>query len=319
MVSQTAGRAARARAARSDRARWLTPAIAAAVICVAGVLLYRNLRGYSWDELVASVTAIPHYRVALAVAAAAASYFCLTWFDWLALRYVKRNLPYPKAALASFVALSLGHNIGLAALSSGAIRYRFYSRWGVRLGDIAKIIIFCGVTVGLGLLALAAWALLLRSDVVTKITGLPQALVLAIGAGCLAAVAGYVALSFVVRAPLRIRKWTLEMPPPRLAAAQVGIGLANFACVAACLHHTLAAVGEVTYLGVAAVYVIANTSALITHVPGGLGVIETVVTYLLPAGNVIGALIAFRAIYYLLPLCVGGPLFALAEFLLKKR
>jgi uncharacterized membrane protein YbhN (UPF0104 family) len=48
-------------------------------------------------------------------------------------------------------------------------------------------------------------------------------------------------------------------------------------------------------------------------VPGGLGVVESVVMFLLPGTAVIGALLMFRVAYYLLPLCIGGPLFALTE------
>lgn len=40
---------------------------------------------------------------------------------------------YPRAALASFTSLAIGHNVGVAALSSGAVRYRFYSRWALML------------------------------------------------------------------------------------------------------------------------------------------------------------------------------------------
>jgi uncharacterized membrane protein YbhN (UPF0104 family) len=67
------------------------------------------------------------------------------------------------------------------------------------------------------------------------------------------------------------------------------------------------------------VYVTANLTALISHVPGGLGVIETVVLYLLPGAKVIGALVAFRVIYFLIPLAIGAPLFGLCELVLEKR
>jgi uncharacterized membrane protein YbhN (UPF0104 family) len=299
--------------------RWFAPLLAVALVGLAAFLLYRTLRGYSRDEIVASLTGIPAGRIALAVLFAAASYLCLTCFDWLALRYAGHNLSYRKAALTSFCSLSLGHNIGFAALSSGAIRYRFYSRWGVGAGDVAKIIIFCGMTVGLGLIILGGCALLLRADLAATITGLPQAAVIGIGIACFAAAALYVALSAYLRKPLRIRNWSIEMPPLRLALAQIVIGPVNFAFVAACLHQALAGLGEVSYFAVAAVYVIANVTSLLSHVPGGLGVIETVVIYLLPGANAIGALVAFRAIYFLLPLSIGAPLFGLSELILRNR
>ena len=81
------------------------------------------------------------------------------------------------------------------------------------------------------------------------------------------------------------------------------------------LYQVLAGVNDVPYVTVAAIYVIANVTALITHVPGGLGVIETVVLQLIPAGKTIGALIAFRTTYFLIPLCLGGTLFALTELI----
>lgn len=302
-----------------SRWRWLGPALAVALVTLAAFLLYRTLSRYSAAEIVESVTSIPPGRLALGGLFAAASYLCLTGFDFLALHYVGRKLPYPKVALASFCSLSLGHNIGFAALSSGAIRYRFYSRWGVSGGDIAKIIVFCGLTVGLGLAILGALALLLRSDLAAKMTGLSQAALVGIAVATLAAVAVYVALAAYVRKPLRIRGWSIEMPPLRLALAQIVIGPLNFACVAACLYHALAGLAEVSYLAVAAVYVTANLTALISHVPGGLGVIETVVLYLLPGAKVIGALVAFRVIYFLIPLAIGAPLFGLCELVLEKR
>jgi len=293
--------------------------IAAAAIGLAAFLLYRTLSRYSLDQLVEAVSAVPVPRLLGAAGFAAASYLCLTCFDYLALRYVGKPLPYPKAALASFTALSLGHNIGLAALSSGAVRYRFYSRWGLSTGEVAKVIVFCGITVGLGLLVLGGAALLLRSGLAVEITGLSLPIVIILGIGCLAVPAIYLILAAFVRKTLRIRRWSLEMPPLPLAAGQVLIGSINFAFVAACLHQALAAVAEVAYLGVASVYVIANATALVSHVPGGLGVIESVVMYLLPEKDLIGPLLVSRFVYFLVPLGLGSILFAVTELFYRRR
>ncbi len=295
------------------------PWVAAAALIVAGLLLYRTLSRYSFEEVVASVRAIPATRLALAGAFAAASYLCLTGFDALALRYVGKPLPYPKVALASFTSLSLGHNIGLAALSSGAIRYRFYSRWGLTAGEVAKVILFCGLTVGLGLATLGAAALLLRTDLAMRVTGLDREAAMALGMACLALPVGYVGLALFARRTLRFRGWTLETPPLRLALAQVVIGSANFACVAACLYNALKAVADLPFLAVASAYVIANVTAIISHVPGGLGVIESVLAFLIPDRQLIGALIAFRCIYFFVPLPIGASLLAISEVVLRKH
>jgi uncharacterized membrane protein YbhN (UPF0104 family) len=287
--------------------------LAAAALALAGFLLYRTLRGYDLDQIVASVTSIPLDRLALAGGFAAASYLCLTGFDALAVRYVGRVLPYRSVALASFCSLSIGHNVGLAALSSGAIRYRFYSRWGMSAEQVAKLILFCAITVGLGLMILGGAALLLQPELAREITGLDQAVILGLGTTCLALAIGYLMLAAFVRRPLRLRNWSLQMPSLPLAIGQVVIGPLNFACVAACLYQALAAVADAAYLGVAAVYVIANVTALVTHVPGGLGVIEAVVLFLLPQGQIVGALVVFRFVYFFVPLAIGSLLLAAVE------
>lgn len=242
--------------------QWLKPALVVAALSLAGLLLYRTLSRYSLQEIAAAVMAIPPGRMATAAAFAAASYLCLTCFDWLALRYVGHRLPYRHVALASFTSLSLGHNIGFAALSSGAVRYRFYSRWGLTLGEIAKLIVFCGITVGLGLAILGGCALLLRSQLASEITGLEQGAVIALGIFCLALPVAYLALAAFRQKPLRVGRLVLDMPPLRLALGQIVIGPLNFAFVAACLHQALAAVDDVSYLAVAAVYVIAVVTAM---------------------------------------------------------
>jgi glycosyltransferase 2 family protein len=293
--------------------------VGVAAIALAGALLYRTLSRYSFDQLVEAVAAVPAGRLAGAGGFAAASYVALTGFDYLALRYVGRPLPYPKAALASFSSLSLGHNIGLAALSSGAIRYRFYTRWGLNAEQVAKIIVFCGVTVGLGLLMLGGLALLLRTGLAQEITGLSRTLVIGLGMLCLLIPAAYLILSAFVRRPLTLWRWSLEIPPLPLALGQIAVGSLNFAFVAACLHQALSAVTEVAYLGVASVYVIANTTALVSHVPGGLGVIESVVMHLLPEHDLIGPLLVFRFVYFLVPLALGTLLLLVTELSFRRR
>ncbi len=138
------------------------PVMAAVVIGLVVILFYRILNEYSWSDISQAIADVPSERIARAGVFAAASYFCLTWFDWLALRCVNRPLAYRQAALASFCSLSIGHNVGFAGLSSGAVRYRFYARWGLALEDVAKLVIYCGITVGMGLATVAGCSLVVR-------------------------------------------------------------------------------------------------------------------------------------------------------------
>ncbi len=299
--------------------RWLMPAVAAVALALAALLIARALQRYSAAEIVASVRAMPARNIALAAGFAAASYFCLTLFDTFAVRYAGRPLPYRRTALASFVALSLGHTIGFAALSSGTIRFRFYSRWGLSASEVAAVILFCAATVVLGLATLGGLALLLDTTRARQVLGFEAPIVVALGLGGVSVPALYVLLAARMRRSFRVAGWRFRLPRPRIALAQVAIGATNFAMVAACLHQALSAAGDVSYLAVASVYVIANVAAIVSHVPGGLGVIEGVVLLLLPGESLIGPLLVFRFVYYLAPLALGASLFAISELALRGR
>jgi uncharacterized membrane protein YbhN (UPF0104 family) len=290
-----------------------------AAVLLGGFLLYQTLSRYEFSEVSAAIFAVSPWRLMSACAFAAASYICLTGFDWLALRYVGYPLSYRRAALASFTALSLGHNIGFAALSSGAVRYRFYSSWGLGTFEVAKVILFCGITVGLGLASLGGLAVLLQPRLAAQITGLQPMYVIYLGAACLAAPVTYLAAAAGGLQRLRFRQWSLEMPSLRLALGQILLGTLNFTFVAACLHQALNAISPVPYPAAATVYVIANTATLISHVPGGLGVVESTVLFLLPGQSSIAAVLIFRAVYFFLPLCFGLSAFVLSELRLRGR
>jgi glycosyltransferase 2 family protein len=296
----------------------LRTVIALAALALAAFLLHRTLSRYTFEQILQSVGSIHASRVGMSLVCVAGSYLCLTGFDWLALRYVRQRLPYRYVALASFCSLSLGHNIGFAALSSGAIRYRFYSRVGVGLGDIAKIILFCGVTVGLGLTVIAGLGLVCSPWNASEMTGLSQSTVLSLGLACLCLATAYVGLARFVRKPIRIRKWSLEFPPWHLAIGQILIGSLNFAFVAGALYFVLADFGKVSYPQVTTAYVIGLASSLIAHAPGGLGVLETVLMFLIPGDEIIGGLIAFRVLYFFIPLLIGAPVFALSEVAFRR-
>lgn len=298
--------------------RALLVVVVAVLMIAAALLLIRNVARFDLSEAMASVSKITAWQGFAIVAMAIGSYACLTGFDWLALKYVGRPLPYRRAALASFTALSLGHNIGFAALSSGAIRYRFYSRWGLTPVEIAKLIVFCGVTVGLGLITLGGIALLIMPDLSGRVTGLTPATARLMGSACLAIPVAYLWAATTRKGSIKIWRWSLEMPPASLALAQILLGTLNFALVAACLYHALNAVSEVSYPAVVTAYVLANSAAIASHVPGGLGVIEAAVLLLLPDHSSLTGVIIFRLVYYLLPLAFGLVVLLVSEIVIPR-
>jgi len=289
------------------------------VLAIAGAvyLLYRTLREYTIDDISRALRSIPASNLMLGLAFAAGSYLCLACNDALAVRYAGKPLPLHQTAIASFTGLSIGHNVGVAALSSGAIRYRFYSRWGLGTEDVAKVILFCGVTVALGLATLGAVAIFLRPDDVADMTGLSAGGISVAALACLALPIFYLVLSAFLRKPLHIRQWSFQMPSLPLATGQILVGTVNFSLVAATLHQMLSAFEKASYLKVATASITANIAAIISHVPGGLGVLEATIVQILPGAESIAAVIAYRVIYYFIPLAIGLPLLIGSEFVLR--
>ena len=282
-------------------------------LCLAAYLLYRIFSQYSLDDIERSVKSIPATRFALAILATAASYACLTGFDYLAIRALGKKLPYRKVALASFVSLSLGHTIGFAGLSSGAFRYRYYSRWGLTLEDVTKIILFCGITVGLGLVTVGALALVVDPADGSKLLRVSEGTARLFGLAAFLVPAVYVGLSAFVRGTLTVWRWTFQLPPMKIALAQVAVGTVDFLFVSACLQQLLLSFGDVPFFRAVTAFALANSAILATHVPGGLGVLEATVMYVVPQEGSIGALLAFRCIYFFLPLAIGIAIFAGTE------
>ncbi len=288
-------------------------------LCLALFLLYRILSHYSVEEMEASLHKLPFPYLVAAILFAAASYISLTGFDYLAILSLRKSLPYSKIALASFISLSMGHNIGFAGLSSGAFRYRYYARWGFSMEDVAKIILFSGVTVALGLITIGGIALLATSQNIVALLRIDAVTLRIFGGALLCVPVIYVILAKYLRGRLTLWHWSFELPQVGIALAQIAIGTVNFAFVSACLYALFSAYAEVSYFRTITAFVLANTLVLTTHVPGGLGILETTLAYAVPNAASIGALIAFRLIYYLIPLLFGGVTMMIAELIFSRR
>ena len=301
---------------RIDWRRWSTIATCLLALVALGIVAH-VLRQFTWAQLVASLARIRPWQFGGAALCTAASYLTLTGFDWLGVAYAGGRVPYRRVALASFLSLSIGHTVGFAPLSSGAIRFRYYAESGLDLGQIGLVVALSAITVTLGEASLGGLALVTQPTLTAKLLHLPAAMTLAVGAACLALPVAYLILASTLRHEFRIRTWSFRLPPPAIAAAQIGLGLLNYILVAGALYFVLSAAASIDYQCVATAYVLGNLAALVTHVPGGLGVLETVIVTLLPGINLIGPLIAFRIIYYLVPLALGCLLLAVTE--LKQR
>jgi phosphatidylglycerol lysyltransferase len=129
-------------------------------------------------------------------------------------------------------------------------------------------------------------------------------------AGCLllAAVVAYLTLACNRHEPLRWRRIVIPVPRPRIALAQIAVACGDLLCAAGVLYVLLPPQAAIGFAAFAGLFLIAIAAGIISNVPGGVGVFESVLLLLfrlVPADELLGALLAFRIIYYLAPFAVA--------------
>lgn len=290
------------------------------VLALAGAALWvmqRELQAYNFHAIIQSLGDISRGRLILALMLTMASYVLLTGYDVLALRYIRRPLPYGKIALASFLGYVFSYNVGLSILGGSAIRYRLYSAWGLSAIEIAKVVACCTVAFWLGVFTLGGLALLLEPPAILSSLNLPVAPARLLGVVLLMLVGVYLWWGTVRTSPLRLRRWELLLPSVPLSLAQIALSAVDWALAGAVCYLLLPASQPLPYAEFLGIFLLAQVLGVISHVPGGIGVFETIILLLLsptlPAPSVVGALIAYRGLYYLFPLMVATALLAAYE------
>ena len=288
---------------------------------LAAYMLYRQLGKYSWHDIESALYSIPSYNLGMACLASIGGYIALSSYDYLALRYVKRKLAAWKWIFAGFIGFSVSNNAGHAIVSGGSIRYRLYTRWRFHGGEIVRMVTFSGFTylvacffliiVGYIITPSHAFGAGSVSRLTTEIVTLCSVLGLGI----------YLGLSAFYRKPLIIKGVVFEMPSFKMALAQVFIGAADILMASLVLYFSLLPFVDISFNTFIGVFIIAQVLGVFSQVPGGLGVFEGLFMYIIPGehnqASLFGALIAYRVIYYLLPMVISAIMLFSYESYLK--
>jgi phosphatidylglycerol lysyltransferase len=286
-------------------------------------VIYHELKAHPLHDVLRYMHELPVRSLSLALLFTVLSYCVMTGYDTLALKYIRHSLAYGRIALASFIGYAFSNNIGLSMIAGASVRYRLYSSWGFSTLEIGKVIVFCSVTFWLGFLLLGGIIFMLVPMAIPLSLHLPHASLRLIGAFFIAVVAAYLLWSFLVKKPLVIRGWPLLVPSIRLSLAQITIALVDWVLAGGVLYSLLPHLPGIPFYGFLGIYLLAQMLGLISQIPGGLGVFETIILVLLSpvvqASEVLGALIVFRGIYYFLPLVVAAALLGIQEILRREK
>ncbi len=300
------------------------PALLGVALLVGAIyVVQREFRTLKIEDIRRALAAIPAHALVASACWTVLAYGILTLYDRLGTIYAGRIVSYGKVAFASFCAYALSHNLGFAAVSGAAVRYRLYAHWGLTPAQIGKVIAFCSLTFGLGGMVLAGLVLVVEPGAVPFFGDrVPHWAMYAVAALLFGIDIAYVTLARVL-GTFRVFGHEVQLPGLRMAVLQVLLAAADVAVTAAIFYSLLPAAPGLTYLRFVGVYLACYSAGLLATIPGGLGVFDGAMLlglapYLDPP-VIIGAIVVFRLYYYVIPLFLAGSLFAGNEFILRGR
>ncbi|WP_110748832.1 lysylphosphatidylglycerol synthase domain-containing protein [Phyllobacterium leguminum] len=288
---------------------YIWPIVGIGAVTVSVWLLYRELRSISLDDVVHSLEAISLRHWLLAGGSAILSYIALAGYDRIALAHLRKRISWLFISLTSFTTYALSHNIGFAMLSGAVVRYRAYSSRGLTGSEVALLIALCSFTFILGSVILTGAVLIIEPHILQRFNDeISIGFATGLGALMILLVLLYVFGSWLQLRPLEIGKFRLEYPRLKIVWQQLLIAPVELIGAAGIIYFALPEAGNPGYLIVLGIFLVSFSAALLSHAPGGLGVLEIVFLTGLPEMNradVLAALIVFRLFYLLIPFALS--------------
>ncbi len=203
----------------------------------------------------------------------------------------------------------MSHNIGASVVSGAVVRYRAYSSQGMPGSEIAVLIAFCSFTFILGVIITSSVVLLLEPHILMRFNEeLTPTVSIVIALLMLAFVLVYVFGSWLRLRPLKIGSFRLEYPRMSVVVQQLIVAPLELIGAAGIIYFALPEAGNPGFLIILGIFLVSFSAALISHAPGGLGVLELVFLTGLPdmdQADVLAALIVFRLLYLLIPFAMS--------------
>ena len=302
-----------------DRVKPWLPALIAVLLLVVALFALREIAGeLDYREVLAQVHATPTSALLLCLGFTLLSFVALAGYDLSALAYLRIRLPWHTVAQGAFAGYAVGNTVGMGALSGGAVRLRVYGAAGMEPMQVAQLMGFISAGFGLGITFIGAIGLLWGADRAETVMGIPVWLMHGIGVFTLAFISWVIWLCAKGR-HFKLFGQEITLPSMQLALVQVAVSALDLLFAATALWVLLPMSAEVSFMDFLAFYVIGVSLGVILHIPGGVGIFEAMIILAygdsLPPATLAGALLLFRATYYLLPLALAIGLLLLREML----
>jgi hypothetical protein len=278
-------------------------------------LVARNIQTLDWPMVWHEFQRLSYGHLTAAAGLALLSYGLYASFDLIGRRLTAHHLSVTRTLGTAAISYAFNLNVG-AWIGSIAMRLRLYSRWGLSTSTVMQIVAYSIVTNWLGFLWVGGVVLVWAPPPLPESWMLPDTGLRVIGIAMVMAAMSYLLLCRTsCRRELTLRGHTMTLPSARLGALQAAAGGANWLLIGTIVWALLG--GRIDYPSVLGVMLLAAVVGIVTHVPGNLGVLESVVIVSLgarlPIPELLAAVLAYRVTYCLLPLALALPAYGLGE------
>lgn len=277
--------------------RHIWPFALGAACCL---ILARQLNGLDLSALWAAVMGVSALQWALAIAATIVSFLAVARYDVIAQRHFQMQRASTETMAIGATAIGLGQTLGAGAVVGAFVRWRMTP--DLSLKDSARITAFVTVTF------MAALAVTIALAALT----LPTPHIPALMPYCILTVAlGLAVVAFVF--PVLARQGRMfSLPTVSAMFSLLCLCLLDTVFAGLALYVLLPPEITIGFATLMPVFLIALGAAIFSGTPGGVGPFELTLLALLPhqpEPALLGAVLAFRAIYYALPAMIAGLVF----------
>ncbi|SET05782.1 lysylphosphatidylglycerol synthase domain-containing protein [Kosakonia radicincitans] len=272
------------------------------------VLLVLYAQKVNWDDVWQVIRDYNRTALLSAVALVIVSYVLYGFYDLLGRAYCGHKLAKRQVMLVSFICYAF--NLTLSTWVGGiGMRYRLYSRLGLPGSTITRIFSLSITTNWLGYILLGGVIFTFGVVQIPAHWYIDEHTLRIVGVVLLLVIIGYLwCCAFAKRRHLTVKGHKLVLPSWKFAVAQLVISSANWIAMGAIIWLLLGMKAD--FFFVLGVLLVSSIAGVIVHIPAGIGVLEAVFIALLAGehvaqGTIIAALLAYRVLYYFLPLLLA--------------
>jgi uncharacterized membrane protein YbhN (UPF0104 family) len=299
----------------SDHSHGLKKTVSILFFCAIAYLLVSHAKEIEWAKVFEAMRETDVRTLLIGFVIGFLCYTAYAAYDLFGRHLLKLRTSAVSTMLAAWISYACNLNLG-AIIGSIALRYRLYSRLGVSSGDVTKVIGISVTNNWLGYCLLAGGLFASGSVDPPGSWVVGKMSLQFIGAALLLVVGIYLYFCFFAdKREYQIKNKTVTLPPAKIVVLQFGLACIHWTLMAATIYQFMPE--ALSFPTVYAVLLVSCVAGAVSHVPGGLGVLEAVFVALLagdvPKYQLIAGVFAYRCVFYLAPLIISLPLYLAFE------